>query len=95
MYSDFLNVGLDKCVEMDTMLREVLPKGTDFSFLTQWDVNLIVNHMNSTPKESLRGRTPYSVALENYGEDVLNALQLKRIDPDKVCHTPELIRFNK
>ena len=27
-------------------------------------VNLIVNHINSTPRESLNGRTPYSVALE-------------------------------
>ena len=45
-----------------TMLRMVLPKGTSFEFLTQWDVNLIVNHINSTPRESLGGRTPYSVA---------------------------------
>ena len=29
-----------------TMLRMVLPKGTSFEFLTQWDVNLIVNHIN-------------------------------------------------
>ncbi len=26
-----------------------------FEFLTQWDVNLIVNHINSTPRESLNG----------------------------------------
>ncbi len=32
-----------------TMLRMILPKGTSFEFLTQWDVNLIVNHINSTP----------------------------------------------
>ena len=36
-----------------TMLRMILPKGTSFEFLTQWDVNLIVNHINSTPRESL------------------------------------------
>ena len=35
------------------MLRMVLPKGTSFEFLTQWDVNLIVNHINSTPRESV------------------------------------------
>lgn len=77
-----------------TMLCMVLPKGTDFSFLTQWDVNLIVNHINSTPRESLNGRTPYSVALEMLGEDVLKAFQLRLIDPDKVELTPKLIRFN-
>jgi len=41
------------------MLRMVLPKGSSFAFLTQWDVNRIVNHINSTPRESLNGDTPY------------------------------------
>ena len=77
------------------MLRNVLPKRTDFGFLTQWDVNLIVNHMNSTPRASLGGRTPNDVALETYGEEVLKKLQLKPIEPDKVNLTPELIRFTK
>ena len=40
-----------------TMLRMILPKKTNFEFLTQWDVNLIVSHINSTPRESLQGRT--------------------------------------
>ena len=52
----------------------ILPKGTCFEFLTQWDINLIVNHINSTPRESLGGRTPYSVALETLGEDVLKRI---------------------
>ena len=77
-----------------TMLRMVLPKGTSFEFLTQWDLNLIVSHINSTPRESLGGRTPYSVALETMGEDVLNAFQLRPIAPDEVNLTPKLIRFN-
>lgn len=77
-----------------TMLRMVLPKGTSFEFLTQWDVNLIASHINSTPRESLGGRTPYRVALETMGEDVLNAFQLRPIAPDEVNLTPKLIRFN-
>ena len=64
------------------------------TILTQWDVNLIVNHINSTPRESLGGRTPYSVALEALGEEVLNAFQLRPIAPDEVNLTPKLIRFN-
>ena len=78
-----------------TMLRMVLPKGTSFEFLTQWDVNLIVNHINSTPRESLSGRTPYAAALETYGEDVLKALQLRPIAPDEVNLTPKLIKYNR
>ena len=78
-----------------TMLRDVLPKGTSFEFLTQWDVNQSVNHMNSTPRESLGGRTPYDVALEHFGEETIKAFQLKPIAPDEVNLTPKLIRFNK
>ena len=78
-----------------TMLRMVLPKGTSFEFLTQWDVNLIVNHINSTPRESLDGRTPYQMALESFGEETLKALQLRPIAPDEVTLTPKLIRYNR
>ena len=76
-----------------TLLRMILPKGTSFEFLTQWDVNLIINHINSTPREILDGRTPYSVALESFGEEILKAFQLKPVEPDKVNLTPKLIRF--
>ena len=78
-----------------TMLRMVLPKKTSFEFLTQWDLRTIVDHINSTPRESLGGRTPYDVALDNYGIDILKALQLRPIPPDEVNLTPKLIRFNR
>ena len=73
----------------------VLPKGTSFEFLTQWDVNMIVNHINSTPRESLGGKTPYQMAMVSFGEEALNALQLRPIAPDEVTLTPKLIRYNR
>ena len=78
-----------------TMLRMVLPKKTAFEFLTQWDVNLIVNHINSTPRKSLDGKTAYQVAEKTLGEDVLKKIQLKPIPPDEVNLTPKLIRYNR
>lgn len=94
-YCDPMRSGQKGGIEQaHTMLRMILPKGTSFEFLTQWDVNLIVNHINSTPRESLNGRTPYDLALETLGENVLKAFQLKRIAPDEVNLTPKLIRFN-
>lgn len=76
------------------MLRMVLPKKTSFEYLTQWDMRTIVDHINSTPRESLGGRTPNDVALENYGIDILNSLQLRQVPLDEVNLTPKLIRFN-
>lgn len=94
-YCDPMRSGQKGGIEQaHTMLRMILPKGTSFEFLTQWDVNLIVNHINSTPREILNGRTPYDLAMETLGEDVLKAFQFKRIDPDEVNLTPKLIRFN-
>lgn len=75
-----------------TKLREILPKGTSFEHLTQWDLNLIVNNINSVPRQSLLGLTPYQAIKENFGIDVLLALQLKPIDPDKSNLTPALIK---
>ena len=94
-YCDPMRSGQKGGIEQaHTMLRMILPKRTTFEFLTQWDVNLITSHINSTPRESLNGLTPYDVALEAFGEDVLKAFQLRRIDPDKVVLTPKLIRYN-
>lgn len=94
-YCDPMRSGQKGGIEqVHTMLRMILPKGTSFAFLTQWDVNLIVNHINSTPRAILDGRTPYDIASKTLGEDILKAFQLKRIAPDEVNLTPKLIRLN-
>ena len=94
-YCDPMRSGQKGGIEQaHTLLRMVLPKGTSFEYLTQWDLRTIVDHINSTPRKILDGRTPYEVALENYGPDVLKALQLRPVAPDKVNLTPKLIRFN-
>ena len=95
-YCDPMRSGQKGGVEQaHTMLRMILPKGTSFEFLTQWDVNLIVSHINSTPRESLAGETPYAAALRTYGESVLKALQLRPVAPDEVNLTPKLIKYNR
>ena len=44
-----------------TVLRMALSKGGNFK---QWDINLIVNYINSTSRKSLNEKTPYGTALE-------------------------------
>ena len=95
-YCDPMRSGQKGGVEQaHTMLRMILPKGTSFEFLTQWDVDLIVSHINSTPRESLAGETPYTAALRTYGESALKALQLRPVAPDEVNLTPKLIKYNR
>lgn len=75
-----------------TMLRMILPKGTVFTNLTQWDIRKTVDHINSAPRANLNGRTPYQLALEKFGPDVMKALKLKHIKPDDVTLTPKLLK---
>lgn len=92
-YCDPMRSGQKGGVEnVHTMLRQVLPKGTSFEYLTQWNVNMIVNHINSTPRASLNGQTPYQLALEHFGPDFIKALHLKEIPADEVNLTPKLIK---
>lgn len=92
-YCDPMRSGQKGGVEnVHTKLREILPKGTSFEYLTQWDVNMIVNHINSVPRQSLNGSTPYQVALQSLGTEILVPLKLKPIAPDEVNLTPNLIR---
>lgn len=75
-----------------TMLRMILPKGTLFEELTQWDIRKCADHINNAPRKKLNGRTPYEVALEYFGEDILKKLQLRYIAPDEVTLSPKLLR---
>ncbi|XCP84180.1 IS30 family transposase [Roseburia hominis] len=92
-YCDPMRSGQKGGVEnVHTKLREILPKGTSFEYLTQWDLNLIVNNIDSVPRQSLLGLTPYQAVKENFGMDILAALQLKPVNPEKIVLTPELIK---
>ncbi len=77
--------------ESHTLLRMVLPKGTVFEKLTQWDIRKIVSHINSYPRKSLNGATPYDLAMKKYGSDVLGALQVRLVEPDDVKLSPGLL----
>jgi len=74
-----------------TMLRMILPKGTIFEDLTQWDIRKCVDHINNTPRKHLDGRTPYDVALDHFDEDTMKRLQLRYVAPDEVTLTPKLL----
>lgn len=92
-YCDPMCSGQKGCIEeAHTMLRMILPKKTVFTDLTQWDLRKAVSHINSTPREALGGKTPYELAEERFGTDVLDKLQIKKIAPDDVTLIPGLLK---
>ena len=74
-----------------TMLRMIIPKGTILEEYSQWDIRKAVDHVNSSPRRKLNGKTPYELALKRLGPDIVGALGLKPIPPDSVMLSPRLL----
>ena len=72
-------------------IRMVLPKSTSFDDLTQKDVTLLTNHINSYAREGLGGICPYDAAMDFIGKKLPYVLDLKKIKPDDVNLRPSLI----
>lgn len=68
-------------------IRDIIPNEIDISYLTQQDLNLMFSHINSTPRKSLKGKTPYEVfcfmySIEdnpNRGKEILDKLNIKEV----------------
>ena len=73
-------------------IREILPNGKDWSNLTQDKVDLMFSHINSTPRESLGGKTPYEIFTFIYGRQLANKLNIQEILKDEVNTTPRLLK---
>lgn len=73
------------------LMRDILPKKMNLSFLTQEKLNIMFSHLNSTPRTSLGGKTPYEVFTFLYGEKVAQKLKIKEIKKDDVCLTSSLL----
>ena len=74
-------------------VREILPNGINWHKLTQEDVDLMFSHINSTPRKSLGGKTPYEAFSFFYGEDILKKFNIQKIQKDKVTLQPYLIKL--
>lgn len=75
-------------------IRYILPKGTSFEGLTAEAAELMASHINSTLRPSLGGKTPFEAAafLWPNGLEVLEKLHIRKVAPDDVILTPDLIR---
>lgn len=74
-------------------VRNILPNKRKLDKLTQEDLDLMFSHINSVPRASLGGRTPYEVFTYFYGDDVLKKLNIQRIEKDMVTLQPYLLKI--
>lgn len=73
-------------------IRYVLPKETSFNNLLQVDINILINNINSLNRKSLNNNCPFDLALIYFGKELLQALELKKIDPDMVNLSTDLLK---
>ena len=62
------------CEVNHELIRRILPKGSSFDDLTQEDIFLMMNHINSYKRKKLNNRSPYDAFSFYYGEDLLKKL---------------------
>ena len=62
--------------------------------MTQDDITLCINHINSTAKGSLNDRTPFELAFMLLNVKLFELLHLKPVEPDSVLLKPALLWFS-
>ena len=80
------------CEKNHEYIRKILPKGSSFDTLTQADIDKVMWHINSAARESLNGQTPFKLGSLLMQKKAFKALGLRKIKPDDVTLTPELVK---
>lgn len=75
-------------------IRDIIPKKTSMKDLTQEKLDLMFSHINSVPRKSLGGKTPYEAFEFFYGKEALDKLNIQKIEKDKVTLQPYLLKIN-
>ena len=74
-------------------IRYILPKGRPFTSLTKAQVITMMNHINSTARASLNGRTPFELASLLLPEALLRWAGLFSVPHDDVLLKPRLLKM--
>ena len=74
-------------------IRAIIPKKINIKNLTQDKLNLLFSHINSVPRKSLGGKTPYEAFEFFYGKETLDKLNIQKIEKDKVTLQPYLLKL--
>ena len=79
------------CENNHEFIRRIIPKGRSMNPYTQEDIDLMMSHVNSYLRAELGGKSPYDMFEFLYGNDILDKLSIRRIDPREVILKPELL----
>lgn len=87
------------CEKNHSELRQILEKGL-FSFddLDHKDLQVLMCHANSNPKECLMGHSPIEMFIAYFGtegEEFLDLFGIRQIERDELCLTPDILDIER
>lgn len=74
------------------LIRRIIPKGKSFDELTQKDVCMMMNHINSYKRQKLNNRTPYETFSFHFGSKTLDLLGCSPVAADEIQIRPSLLK---
>ena len=80
------------CEVNHELIRRILPKGTSLDDLTQADIFLMMNHINSYKRKKLNNRSPYDAFSFYYGEALLKKLGCSPVAAENIILKPKLLK---
>lgn len=80
------------CEVNHELIRRVIPKETSMDDLTQEDIFLMMNHINSYKRKKLNNRSPYETFSFLHGEDVLEKLGCRQVAAKDIMLKPALLK---
>lgn len=80
------------CEKNHEYIRKICPKGTSFDDYSQKDINVMISHINSSPRQSLNGLSPMALAKLILPKELLDCFGLVEIPADEIVLKPELLR---
>jgi transposase, IS30 family len=72
-------------------VRDIIPNGKPMTGLTQAHMDLMFSHINSVPRKSLHGKTPFEIFVFYFGRKAAELLAILEIPRDRVVLLPSLI----
>jgi len=73
-------------------IRRILAKGKSFDELSQEDVEMMMNHINSYKRKKLNGKSPYEAFSFYYGEELAQKLGCREVSAKDINLTPRLLK---
>jgi IS30 family transposase len=73
-------------------IRRIMPKGKSFDNLEQSDINLMMSHINSYPREKLGNKSPLEMFEFIYGRETLERLWITKVPANEILLKPALLK---